>query len=116
MANPETVTPNTQRGQVARDDSGAPLGWNKVAITLAAPTTTVVKATPGVLHSITFNKPVATGVVTVYDAASATGTAVAIITTPASPMPVTLIYDMRMDTGITITSATAAQDITVTYI
>jgi len=106
----------TQRGALAKDDNGIPRGWNKVAIVLAAPTTTIVKATPGVLHSITFNKPVATGVVTVYDATTATGTAVAIITTPASPIPVTLIYDMRMDVGITITSATAAQDITVTYI
>lgn len=93
-----------------------PVGWNKVAIVAAAPTTTVVKATPGVLHTITFNKPVATGVITVYDAATATGTPVAIITTPASPIPVTLFYDIRMDVGITITSATAAQDITVSYI
>lgn len=93
-----------------------PVGWNKVAIVAAAPTTTVVKTTPGVLHTITFNKPVATGVITVYDAATATGTPVAIITTPASPIPVTLFYDIRMDVGITITSATAAQDITVSYI
>jgi hypothetical protein len=106
----------TERGSLAKDDNNVPVGWKKNAIVLAAPTTTIVKATPGVLHSITFNKPVATGVVTVYDAATATGTPVAIITTPASPMPVTLLYDIRMDTGITITSATAAQDITVSYI
>lgn len=106
----------TERGQLIRDDSSAPVGWKYQAITLAAPTTTVVKTSPGILHAITFNKPVATGVVTVYDAASATGTPVATITTPASPFPVTLVYNVAMNTGITITSATAAQDITVSYI
>lgn len=97
-------------------NTGTAVGYTYTAITLAAPTTTVLRTTPGILHSITFNKPVATGVVTVYDAASATGTPIAIITTPANPMPVTLIYDVRMETGITITTATAAQDITVSYI
>lgn len=106
----------TQRGAMARDDNMVPCGWNKNAIVLAAPTTTVVKDSPGILHTITFNKPVATGVVTVYDAASATGTPVAIITVPASPQPTTLTYDMRMDVGITIVTSVAAQDITVTYI
>lgn len=106
----------TQRGALAKDDNGVAAGWNKNAIVLAAPTTTVVKATPGILHALTFNKPVATGVVTIYDAATATGTPVAIITVPASPQPVTLTYDMRMDTGITIVTSVAAQDITVTYI
>lgn len=116
MANPETVTANTQRGQLVRDDSTTPVGWNKLVITAAAPTTTIVKASPGVLHTITVNGPAATGTVTVYDALTATGTPVAIITTPASPLPLTLTYDMRMDTGITVVTATAAQNITLTYI
>lgn len=116
MANPEAVIAVTPRGQLARDDSGAPVGWNYNNIVLAAPTTTVVKSGAGVLHTITFNKPVATGVVTLYDNTSAAGTVIGIITTPASPIPVTLRYDLRFGTGLTITSATAAQDITVTYI
>lgn len=106
----------TQRGQLARDDSGAPVGYQSVNITAAAPTATVVKSGAGVLKSITFNKPTATGVVTVYDATATAGTILATITTPASPMPVTLGYDLVFDTGLAILSATAAQDITVTYI
>jgi hypothetical protein len=97
-------------------NTGTAVGYSHSAIVAAAPTTTIIKTTAGILHTITFNKPVATGVVTVYDAASATGTPVAIITTPASPMPVTLTYDLEMKVGITIVTATAAQDITVSYI
>ncbi len=84
-------------------------------IVLAAPTTTVVKSGAGFLHSITFNKPVATGVVTIYDNTAASGTLIGTITVPASPMPVTLFYDAAFTTGLTIVTATAAQDITVSY-
>lgn len=84
-------------------------------IVLAAPTTTTVKSAPGFLHSITFNKPVATGTVVLYDALSAT-TAFASITIPASPYPVTLTYDIAFTTGLTIVTDTAAQDITISYI
>ena len=85
-------------------------------ITAAAPTTTVVKSGAGVLHTITFNKPVATAVVTIYDNTATSGTIIGTITIPASPMPVTLTYDAYFGTGLTLTTATAAQDITVTYI
>ena len=91
-------------------------GYNYVNITAAAPTTTTIKTGTGVLHTITFNKPVATGVVTVYDNTAGSGTAIATITIPASPMPVTLVYDATFTVGLTIVSATAAQDITVSYI
>lgn len=84
-------------------------------IVLAAPTTTVVATGTGVLHSITFNKPTATGVVTVYNNTAASGTVLATITTPANPLPVTLIYDISFGIGLTITTATAAQDITVSW-
>lgn len=85
-------------------------------VTAADPTTTVVAVGRGVLHSITFNKPVATGVVTMYDNASAaSGTKIGTITTPASPMPVTLIYDVCFANGLVVTTATAAQDITFTW-
>ncbi len=91
-------------------------GYNFLNITAAAPTTTVVKTGTGVLHTITFNKPAATGVVTIYDNTAGSGTIIATITVPASPMPVTLKYDASFVTGLTIVTATAAQDITVTYI
>lgn len=91
------------------------LQYQSTNITLAAPTTTVVATGNGVLHSITFNKPVATGVVTIYNNTAASGTVLGTITTPASPMPVTLVYDLCFGVGLTIVSATAAQDITVTW-
>jgi hypothetical protein len=97
-------------------NTGVIPGYNSTNITLAAPTTTVVKTGQGILHSITFNKPVATGVVTVYDDTAASGTVIATITTPANPMPVTLTYDRHFTVGLTVVTATAAQDITVTYI
>ena len=92
-------------------------GYRYTPITAAAPTTTVIKAAGGTLKRITFNKPVATGVVTVYDnPSSAAGTVIATITTPASPIPVTLEYDLRFNLGCTIVSATAAQDFTVVWV
>ena len=90
--------------------------WNKLNITLAAPTTTVVKSGSGALHTIVFNKPVATGVVTIYDNTAASGTVVGTITIPANPQPFTFTFDCVLNTGLTIVTATAAQDITVTYI
>jgi len=104
-----------QKGSLVKDDNGVSIGWQSKNITAAAPTTTTIKATPGILHSITFNKPAATGVVTVYDG-TATGTVLATITTPANPMPVTLFYDLEFNSLLTIVTATAAQDITVSYI
>ncbi len=106
----------TQRGALKRDDNNVPLAWNALNIVLAAPTTTAVKTSPGVLHTITFNKPVATGVVTVYDNTAASGTVIATITVPANPQPFTLTFDVAFNVALTITTATAAQDITVSYI
>lgn len=91
-------------------------GYNYNNITAAAPTATVVKTGAGVLHSITFNKPLATAVVTIYDNTAASGTAIGTITIPASPQPVTLLYDVAFSTGLTINTATAACDITVSFI
>jgi hypothetical protein len=84
-------------------------------ITLAAPTTTTLKSSPGVLHCITLNKPAATGVITVYDNTAASGTTIGTITTPTSPQPVKLCYDVAFWTGLTIVTATAAQDVTVSF-
>lgn len=96
-----------------KDDNHDGVGWNKKYITTN--TTTLVKTGKGVLHSITFNKPVATGTVELDDAITNTNP-FAIITVPASPQPVTLVYDVEFTTGLSITTAVAAQDITVSYI
>lgn len=84
-------------------------------ITAAAPTTTIVATGTGVLHAITFNKPLATAVITLYDNTAASGTVIGTITIPANPMPVTLNYDTYFAKGLTITTATAACDITVSW-
>lgn len=89
--------------------------YNFTNITAAAPTTTVVATGNGVLHTITFNKPTATSVVTIYNNTAASGTAIGTITVPASPMPVTLTYDVYFSVGLTVLTATAASDITVSW-
>ncbi len=91
-------------------------GFNGVNITAAAPTTTVIKNGNGILHTITCNKPVATGVITIYDNTAASEAVIGTITVPASPMPVTLTYDITFNVGLCIVTSVAAQDITVTYI
>lgn len=91
-------------------------GFNYNHIILAAPTTTLLSSSAGVLHTITFNKPVATTVVIVYDGIDASGAPIASITVPASPMPVTLTYDVNYKAGLTIVTTTAASDITVSFI
>jgi hypothetical protein len=77
--------------------------------------TTVVRTGNGMLHSITFNKPVATETVAIYDGSAASGTLIGTITVPASPQPVTLLYDVGYGTSLTIVTATASSDITVSY-
>lgn len=84
-------------------------------IIAAAPTTTVVKASAGFLHCITWNKPVTTGVVTIYDNTAGSGTKIATITTGGNVRRITLFYDVVFATGFTIVTSAAAQDITVSY-
>jgi hypothetical protein len=77
--------------------------------------TTLVKTGGGFLHSITFNKPVATGTVKIDDALTDTTPVIGTITTPANPQPYTVIYDVEFNTGLTIVTGTANQDITVSF-
>ena len=115
------ITPSVGWGQKLDQTNDAitnyPFGHSFLNIVLAAPTTTTVKSGAGVLQSIIFNKPVATGVVTVYDNTAASGTLIGTITTPTvsgeGPDPV--LYNLAFSTGLTIVTATAAQDITVVY-
>ncbi len=94
-------------------NTGPAVGYSFLNITGQA--TAVVKTGTGILHTITFNKPTATAVVTFYDAVTATNP-IGAITVPTSPMPVTLTYDAAFTTGLTVVTATASSDITVTYI
>ena len=100
-----------------RDANGTSVPiYNYLNITLAAPTTTLVKTGAGFLHSITFNKPTATGVVKIDDALTDTTPVIGTVTTPANPQPFTVIYDVEFTTGLTIVTSTAAQDLTISYI
>lgn len=83
-------------------------------IVLAAPTTTTVKSGVGFLHSIVFNKPASTGTVTIYDNTAGSGTLIGTITS-GDALPRTLVYNCSFTTGLTLVTATAAQDITVIY-
>ena len=86
------------------------------ALNIAGAATTTVKTGQGVLHSIVINKAVATGVVTVYDNTTNSGTKLATITQPAAVVQSqdTLVYDCLFSIGLTIVTS-AADDITVTY-
>jgi len=77
--------------------------------------TTTVHSLKGVLHSITVNEAAANGVITVYDGVAATGTVLAIITSPGTLLQnhFTLIYDVDFDTNLTVVTSVAAQDITI---
>ena len=85
-------------------------------ITLAAPTTTVVKSGAGFLHAIDFTA-IAAGVITIYDNISAAGTPVRIITSPATLLQneINKVLDISFATGLTIVTSVAAQDILVSY-
>lgn len=107
MANPTPpISP------LRKDPNGVDKTWAKGYITTT--TTTLLKTGAGVLHSVTFNKPVATGTCELDDAITQTN-AFGIITTPTSPLPVTLTYDVEFTTGLSITTGTAAQDITISF-
>ena len=86
-------------------------------LNITTATTTTVKSGAGVLKSITINKGIATGVITIYDNTAASGTKIGTITFGAalvSDPPVTGIYDAAFATGLTVVTS-AATDITVSY-
>lgn len=95
-------------------NTGTAVGFTPVNITGDA--TTVARVGGGILHTVTFNKPTATETVTIYDGVDTSGTKIATITVAASPQPVTLTYDAVYLVGLTIVTATATSDITVTFI
>ena len=97
---------------------GQPVNCSEYSNFTATTAGTLVKTGEGVLFGITFNNPVATGVVTLYDGTSTSGTKMATITIPASPQPFTWGQNcggFRFSTGLFIVIATAAQDLTVGY-
>lgn len=103
----------TSVGAMLKDDNGLPtqVGTPK---NITTTTTTLVKSGAGFLYKIVFNKPVATGTVE-YDDAVTNTNPMGTVTTPANPQPYTLEINAAFSTGLSITTGTAAQDITVIY-
>jgi hypothetical protein len=77
--------------------------------------TTTLKTGTGTLHTVTFNTPAATETVTIFDSLTGSGTKIGTVTVPASPVPVTLTYDVQFSIGLTIVTATASGDLTVSF-
>jgi hypothetical protein len=77
--------------------------------------TTVVKSAPGVLHTVCISTPAATETVTLYDNTTASGTVIAVITSYAA-FPTCLTFDVVFTTGLIAVSATAAGDITISFL
>lgn len=112
------VIQNTAAGEnVPLDIQKVEQQFSYANIVLAAPTTTVVKSTPGMLHTIVINKTTASGVITCYDNTAASGTTIATITQPGTLLAsqVSLLYDSVFGTGLTCVTSGAAQDVTVNY-
>ncbi len=77
-------------------------------------TTTTLKSVSGFLHTICINTPAATGTVTIYDNTAGSGTKIGTITSFAS-VGGCFTYDVQFWTGLTIVTATATPDITVSF-
>ena len=90
--------------------------YSYVNITAAAPTTTLVKTGSGILHAITVTTPASTGTIEADDAITHTNPLFTAITSPATLLPYTIILDIPFTTGLVIYTATAAQNVTVTYL
>jgi len=88
-----------------------------IPVNITTQTTTVIRKQQGILGSVIFNKPLANGVVTIYDGVSASGTLIGTITFPATLLnaPAPFTYNVGFNKGLTIVTSGANQDITVTY-
>jgi hypothetical protein len=110
--NTNAVTPNCVSVGTA---TPLPVQSSYLYSNITTDTTTVVKSGAGVLHTVCFNTPLATEVTTIFDNTAASGTKIGTWTTPASPVASCILYDVAFTTGLTILTATAAGDITVSY-
>lgn len=77
--------------------------------------TTVIKSGPGILHTICYNTPGASATATVYDNTSAAAPILAVISLTTSDAPQCLTYDLAFTTGLTIVTAVATTDLTVSF-
>lgn len=80
---------------------------------ISAAGTYTLKNTAGTLHKIVVNNAGFT-LITVYDNTTAAAPVVAVINTPSQANPVTLVYDIALNTGLTVVM-TGTGDLTVVY-
>lgn len=80
-------------------------------------TTTVVKAGSGYLNTINLSAAAATATINVFDNTAGSGTVIFSYTQGAAALtaPVTLELNVRFSTGLTIVTAVAAVDMTVSF-
>jgi len=71
---------------------------------ISSATTTLVKTGPGLFARVIIDTPVTTNTFTVYDALTATGTPISIITVSGA-VPVTLDFDIPFQTGLCVVSS-----------
>lgn len=91
-------------------------GYNYTRVTTAA--TTLVKAGPGILHSVCINKLGASATIELDDALTNTTPIIGIITLPATITAITgfvLDYDVQFNTGLSVTVGTATVDATIVW-
>lgn len=93
--------------------AGQPVNSGTATNITALTTGYQVQTGEGVLFTLTLNTPVATGVITLYDGTSTSGTVLGTITVPTSPMPVSLTYNLFFNVGLFVVVATAAQNLTI---
>ncbi len=89
-------------------------GYNYTNVLTA--TTTAVKSGSGYLKRIVINKPVASGVITIYDNTAGSGTKIATITHPATLLQgeINIDYDVRFSVGLTVVTS-STDDITIVW-
>ena len=97
-----------QYGNLCTEDAGYAFA------NIAAIGTNTVKSAAGVLHTFCINTAANNGTITVYDNTTATGTKIATITSYTAT-PFCSQYDVAFATGLTIVTATATPDFTVSY-
>jgi len=102
-----------RRGQLARDDSNAPVGWNYFYMQTG--TTANIANSAGIVHNIIIGKPVNSDTVQLYDGTSTSGATIAnlfMYTTLAN------IYelDVAFANGLYLVTNDSNAQITVTYI
>jgi hypothetical protein len=91
-------------------------GYNYINITTQ--TTTLIKTGAGILHAIIINSHAASATIEMDDALSHTTPKIGTITLPGtitSAIPISLEYDIKFSTGLSITTGTANADITVVW-